>query len=109
MAILSQKSFKTQIVKLQSVDGGEVAIKQDISYKLIEEFNSKNKSPDEMTVKEKERYGMEFLLLYIVDWNLTDEKEVKLPITVDNILLLGMKDVQILNEAITDNMKKKES
>ena len=107
MAILTKNNFKTKIIELASVEGGEITIKEDVSYKVINDFNAKYKQ-DKMSDKEKEAYSMEFLLLYIVDWNLTDEKEVKLPINIENLQMLGIRDFQILNEAISETMKKKE-
>lgn len=109
MAILTKNNFKTKTINLVSVEGGTITIKEDISYKTINEFNASHKDQDKMTPKEKEAYSMEFLLLYVVDWNLTDEKEIKLPINIDNLQLLGVKDFQIINESIAETMKKKEN
>lgn len=108
MAILSKNNFKTKTIQLEGIEGGTITIKDDISYKTINDFNTSHKDQDKMTIKEKEEYSMEFLKLYITDWNLTDEKEVKLPITVENLQLLGIKDFQIVNEEIANTMKKKE-
>jgi len=77
-----------------------------ITYGKMLEFQEKG-------IKEEKEAGMEMAAFLIVDWDLMDEKDVKLPFTVENIKSLAFDDgnflINEINKTIQGNMEKKTS
>jgi len=79
-------------VTLGTIKDSEITIKDGLLAGDIEDIYGKNETSDVHKM---------FLVLtkIIVDWNLTDEKGEKLPITIENIKLFDIRDLtEIVNK-----------
>ena len=87
-----QDTRKTLKLSIKSIEGSEVSIKDgllagDMSFVY-----------GEGTTNDIER-TLRALSVMIIDWNLTDEKEVKIPVNLENIKKLDIMDVTDLINA----------
>ena len=95
MPILKQETKEVTLPK----SGAKVKFLAKITYGKMLEFQEKG-------IKDEKEAGMEMAMFLIMDWDLTDEKGVKLPFSVESIKSLEFADgnflISEINEAIAE-------
>ena len=92
--VIFSDTRKTISVSLPSYEGSEVVMYESL---LFGEVGQLNKTTGDDADK-----GLLSLQFLIKEWNFVDEKEEKLPITMEILSKFPIKDITVLLEAVSD-------
>lgn len=85
-------SRKVISVKLQTIEGGEILIFNSFLAGQIEEVQAR---------KDKNDFSiLEPIVMLIQSWNLTNDKDESLPVNLENVRRLDMKDILAIQKEI---------
>jgi hypothetical protein len=91
--VILKDSRPTKEIELPSYKGSKVVVYPSL---LVGDAMMTAKPTDEV------QFGMESLTKLIKSWNFVDEKQVDLPITLDNLKILNISDLEYLMKQVTE-------